>query len=94
MSNRKAMVILLTVGFIKNIFLQKMTYFPEPHTHRKNKLVVEFDLSNYVTKSDLKSPTGVDTVEFAKRSDLTSLKSDTGKLDIDKLEKVANDLSS
>ena len=45
-----------------------MTYFPEPHTHRKNKIEVELDLSNYVTKSGLKNATGDDTADFAKKS--------------------------
>ena len=31
-----------------------MSYFPEPHTHSKNKIEVELHLSNYATKSDLK----------------------------------------
>ena len=44
---------------------------------------VELDLSNYA-----KNATSVDTSEFAKIVDLTSLKSGVNKLDIDKLEKV------
>ena len=35
-------------------------------------------------KSDLKSATGVDTSKFAKKADVTSLKSDIEKLDVDK----------
>ena len=31
-----------------------MSYFPEPYTSSKNKIKVRLDLSNYVTKSDLK----------------------------------------
>ena len=37
---------------------------------------VELDLSNYATKSNLKFATGVDTLSFAKKADLVSLKSD------------------
>ena len=37
-------------------------------------------------KPDLKHATGVDTLNFVKKTDLVSLKSDVGKLDIDKLE--------
>ena len=33
------------------------------------------DLSNYATKSDLKSATGVDTSKFDKKGDLANLKS-------------------
>ena len=43
-----------------------MSYFPEPHTHRKKK-EFELDLSNYATKSDLKNVTVVDTSDFAKK---------------------------
>ena len=44
-----------------------MVSFPEPHTHSKNKIETELDLSNYATKSDLKKETGVDTSDFAKK---------------------------
>ena len=66
-SNGKATIILLTVGLIKKILLYKMVSFPEPHTHSKNKIETELDLSNYATKSDLKKETGVDTSDFAKK---------------------------
>ena len=32
-----------------------MSFFQEPHTHSKNKIEVELDLSNYPIKSDLKT---------------------------------------
>ena len=48
---------------------------------------VELDLSNYVTKADLKNATGFNTLNFAKNTALANLKSDTGKLDISKLKK-------
>ena len=51
-------------------------------------------MSNYVTKSDLKSATGVGTSDFAKKTDLASLKCDVDKLDIDKLKNVPSNLSS
>ena len=60
------MLIFLPVGLIKKILWYKMSYFPEPHTHTKLEIKVELDLSNYPTKSDLKSATGVDLSEFAK----------------------------
>ena len=41
----------------------------------------------------LKNATGVDTSEFAKKTDLASLKSDIVKLDIDELEKILSSLS-
>ena len=44
-----------------------MSYFPELYTNSKSKIEVEIDLSNYVTKSDLKNAAGVDTPDFAKK---------------------------
>ena len=38
----------------------KISYVPEQYIHNKNKIKVELDLSNYVTKSDLKKVTGID----------------------------------
>ena len=43
-----------------------MSYFSEPLTHSKNNKEVKIDLSNYVTKSDLKNATGGDTSGFPK----------------------------
>ena len=34
---------------------------------------VELDLSNYATKADLKNATGVDTSDFAKKTDSANL---------------------
>ena len=81
MLNGKIMIIHLIVGLMKKILLYKMSYFLEPYTDSKNKGNVELDLSNNATKSDLESPTGADTSDFAENGDLASL-----MLDIDKLE--------
>ena len=66
-------------------------YFPKPKTLGGN-LKVELDLSYYMTKADWKNATGVDTLNFAKKSDLASLKSEIGKWDIVKLETTPVDL--
>ena len=47
-----------------------------------------------MTKPDLKNATGVDTSKFAKKVDLASLKSETDKLGVGKLETTANALST
>ena len=47
-------------------------YFPELKSSRR-RAKVELDLSNYVTKADLKNATGVDTSSFAKKTDLANL---------------------
>ena len=54
---------------------------------------VKVDLSNYVTKTDLKNITQVDTSNFALKTNLASLKTEVDKLDIDKLAIVSVDLS-
>ena len=64
MSNEKAAMTILTVGLIKKIKLYKMSYFPERLIHIKNEIEVDFDLSNYATKSDLKNAIDADTWEF------------------------------
>ena len=68
-------------------------YFPKPKSSRAN-VKVEFDLSNYSTKADLKNATGVGPSAFAKKNDLANPKSDFDKLDLDKVKNVPSDLSS
>ena len=63
-----------------------MSYF-SCNIHRKKKIEVVLDLSNYATKSDLKNATGVDISQFAEKGDLANLKLEAHKLGIDKLEK-------
>ena len=63
-----------------------MSYF-SCNIHRKKKIEVVLDLSNYPTKSDLKNATGVDISQFAEKGDLANLKLEADKLGIDKLEK-------
>ena len=53
----------------------------------------EGDLSNYATKTDIKNISHVDTSSFALKTNLTSLKTEVDKLDIDKLVPVPADLS-
>ena len=49
---------------------------------------LELDLSIYTTKADLKNATDVNTSKVAKKFDLTNLKSNVDKKDIDKLKDV------
>ena len=67
-------------------------YFSEPKS-LGGKVKVELDLSNYVTKTDLKNATGVDT-SFVKKTDSGNLKSDADKLDIDQLKNIPTNLSN
>ena len=66
-------------------------YFP-PYTEPEI-VKIDLDLSNYATKSDLNSITHVDTSSFALKTNLTALKTEVDKLDIDKLILVPGDLS-
>ena len=67
--------------------------FPKPKPLGTN-VKIELDLSNHVTKTDLKFATGVDTSYFAKKTDLANLKSDVDKLDIDKFKNVPSNLTT
>ena len=67
-------------------------YFPKPQSHEEN-IKVKIDLGNYATKEDVKNITHVDTSSFALKTNLSSLKTEVDKLDIDKLVPVPTDLS-
>ena len=66
-------------------------YFPQPFRSFGGNINVKVGLSNYATKTDLKNVTDVDT--FALKRNLTCLKIEVNKLDIDKLALVPVDLS-
>ena len=68
-------------------------YFPKPYEPFGGDINVKVDLSNYATKTDLKNVSHVDFSSFALRSNLASLKTEVGKLDIDKLTPVPDDLA-
>ena len=67
-------------------------YFPKPSSHEEN-IKVKIDLTNYATKEDIKNISHVDTSNFALKTNLSSLKTEVDKLDIDKLVPIPNDLS-
>ena len=70
-------------------------YFPKPfNSHFGESIKVKIDLSNYATKTDLKNVTHVDTLSFALKTKLASLKTAVDKLDIEKLAPVPVDLSN
>ena len=59
-------------------------YFPKPPRDYEN-IKIEVDLSNYAAKDVIKNITHVDTSNFALKTNLSSLKTEVDKLDIDKL---------
>ena len=69
-------------------------YFPELYKPFGGDINFKVNLTNYATKSDLKNATGIDTSKLASKSDLTSLKIEVDKLDIDELKILPTDLSN
>ena len=68
-------------------------YFPKPFRNFGGNVNVKVDLSNYVTKTDLKNVTHVYTSSFALKTNLANLKPEIDKLNIDKLAPFPVDLS-
>ena len=68
-------------------------YFPTPLSDYKN-IKVKIDLTNNATKKDVNDITHVDTSNFALKTNLSSLKTEVDKLDIDELATVPVDLST
>ena len=68
-------------------------YFPKLLRSYGENIKVKIDLSNYVTKADIKNIAHVDTSNFASKTNLANLKTEVDKLDIGKLKTVPVDLS-
>ena len=68
-------------------------YFPKPFRSFGENINVKVDLSNYATKTDLKTVTHLDTSTFTLKTNLANLKTEVNKLDIGKLVTVPCDLS-
>ena len=69
-----------------------MSYYP-PYKSSSNNVKVEFDLTNYATKTDLKNITHVDVSIFASKTNLAALKTEVDKIDTDKLKTAPTDLA-
>ena len=93
MLNRKVTIIYLIVGLIKKTLYKMSQYVPKPFEPFGGDINFKVDLSNYTTKTDLKKATGVVTSKLAAKSDLTILKAEIDKNDLDKLQTVPVDLS-
>ena len=68
------------------------TYYP-PYKSSSSIVKVELDLTNYATKTDLKNITHVDVSSFASKTNLAALKTETDKIDVDKLKTTPTDLA-
>ena len=68
------------------------TYYP-PCKSSSNNIKVELDLTNYATKTDLKYITHADVSSFASKTNLSALKTEADKINIDKLKTVPDDLT-
>ena len=69
-------------------------YFPKPFNSQfGDSIKTKIDLSNYATKTDIKNISQVDTSSFALKTNLANLKTEVGKLDIDRLVPIPVDLS-
>ena len=68
-------------------------YFPKPYEPFDGDINVKVDLSNYVTKADIKKDSHVDISSFTLKTNLGNLKTEFNKLYIDKLAPVPLDLS-
>ena len=69
-------------------------YFPKSYEPFGGDINVKVDLSNYATKTDIKSITHADTSNFALKTNLANLETEVDKLDIDKLKSLLNNLSN
>ena len=69
----------------------KMRYYP-PYKGSSNNVKVELDLTNYATKTDLKSITHVDVISFASKTNLAALKTEVDK-NVNKLKTAPVDLA-
>ena len=93
MLNEKTMIIRLIVGFIKKTLYKMSQYFPKPFEPFRGDISVKLDFSSYIPKANLKGAIGVDTSNLESKSNLTKLKAEVDKIDIDKLKTVPVDLS-
>ena len=87
------MIFLSIAGLIKKTLYKMSQYFPKPYEPFGGDINVKVDLSNYATKADIKNITHVDPSSFALKTNLSNLKTEVDKLDIDKLVPVPADLS-
>ena len=65
-------------------------YYPQYKSFSNN---IKVELTNYVTKTDLKNIMHTDVSSFASKTNLAALKTEVDKIDVDKLKTVPTDLA-
>ena len=70
-----------------------MSIFPKPYEPLGGDINVKVDLYNYATKLNLKNISRIGTSNLALKSNLSKLKVEVDKINIDKLKTVPVDLS-
>ena len=70
-----------------------MTAYYPPYKNSSNNIKAELDLTNYATKTNLKYITHTVVSSFASKTNLSALKTEVDKIDIDKLKAVPDDLA-
>ena len=81
------------IGLKKFLLLIKLKIQFRGHKPFSGDINIKVGLSNYATKADIKNISLVDSSSFALKTNLANLKTETDKLDIDKLVPVPLDLS-
>ena len=77
---------------IKKTLYNISQYFLKPYEPFGGDINVTVGLSNYATKDDIKNITHIDTSSFALKTNLTNLKKEVDKLDVNKLKPIPTDL--
>ena len=65
-------------------------YFPKPYRSFWRNMDVKVDLPNYATKADLRNVTHVETSNFALKINLSSLKTEVDKLEIENFSRLSD----
>ena len=70
-----------------------MSTYYSSYKSSSNNIKVELDLTNYATKIDLKNISHTDVSSFASKTNLSALKTELDKIDVDELKTLPDDLT-
>ena len=86
MSNWKAMIIILIAELMKKALYIMGQYFTKPYDRFGENVKDKSDLSNYAAKADIKGAREVDTSIIALKTNLSILKAEVDKTDVERVE--------